>query len=59
MLTKEEAIKLVNSKPKNNWLHYYVCKWNDGYCINDSTYMKRNPNVKYVYVSEHSQTAQN
>lgn len=48
-MTKKEAIKEANSRPRNAVLQWYVCKWNDGYCINSSSYMKRFPDTPYVY----------
>jgi hypothetical protein len=51
MLTLNQAIKEANKKPRNENLQYYVCKWNNGYCINSSSYMKRFPDTVYVYVT--------
>jgi hypothetical protein len=51
-MTLDEAIENVIDRPRNKNLHYYVCKWNTGYCINTSSYMKRNPHVKFVYSTE-------
>lgn len=51
-MTKEEAIELANSKPRNEKLQYFVIKWNDGYAIVTSSYIERNPQVKYVYKTE-------
>lgn len=30
-------------------LAYYVCPWNDEYVVHCNSYMKRNPDVKWVY----------
>ncbi len=51
-MTLKEAIEEANSRPRNSNLQWYVCEWNDGYCINPSSYMKRFPDVKYVYSTE-------
>jgi len=48
-MTKSEAIEAADSKPRNENLRYYVCKWNNGYIIHCSSYMKRNPHIKYIY----------
>lgn len=48
-MTLEQAIEIARKKPTNENLHWFVGKWNDGYIIYSSTYMKRNPGVKYVY----------
>ncbi len=48
-MTLDEAIKIVNKRSTNINLNYYICEWNGGYIIHDTAYMKRNPNVKFVY----------
>lgn len=51
-MTLDEAIKEINIRPVNQNLNYFICKWNDGYCINLSSYMKRNPHIEYIYSTE-------
>jgi hypothetical protein len=51
-MTKREAIKLANSKPRNQRLQYYVIKWGRGYALAPSSYMKRHPDTEYVYVTQ-------
>jgi hypothetical protein len=51
LMTKKEAIRLANSKPRNRKLQYYVIKWNGEYAIAPSSYIERNPDVEYVYVT--------
>ncbi len=51
-MTLIQAIKEANRKPKNEYLNYYVCKWNNGYCINSSGFMQRHQNVKFVYTTK-------
>ncbi len=48
-MTLEEAIEIVNGRPKNISLHWFVSKWNDGYIIHSSIYMQRYPQVEWVY----------
>lgn len=48
-MTLDEAIKIADSKPKNQNLHWYVSEWNDGFIIHSSTYMKMHPEVDYIY----------
>ncbi len=48
-MTLFQAIKEANKKPKNELLNYYVCKFNNGYCINSSGFMQRHPHLKFVY----------
>ena len=50
-MTLKQAIKIANSKPRNIGLQYFVCKWNNGYCINSTSYMKRFPSTKYEYAT--------
>ena len=51
-MTLDEAIKEANNRPTNQNLNYFVCKWNDGYCVNSSAYMKRNSHIEYVHSTE-------
>jgi hypothetical protein len=48
-VTLEEAIKHANSHSRNINLQWFVCKWNDGYIVHSSSYMRRHPDVKFVY----------
>jgi hypothetical protein len=48
----EEAIKEASSRPRNVNLQFYVCKWNDGYCINQTSHMLRHPDEEYVWSTE-------
>lgn len=48
-MTRDEAITEVCARPRNINLHWFVCKWNDGYIIHSSTYMRRFPDTKYVF----------
>ena len=47
----DELIMEVNKRPVNIKLHYFICRWNDSYCINTSLYMKKFPDTKYVYTT--------
>ena len=49
-MTLEEAITLVNSKGISPWTAWGVYAMNDGFVIADTSYMKRFPDVDYVYV---------
>ncbi len=51
-MSKREAIKLANSRPRNKDLQWYVIKHGTGYSIASTSYIKRNPNVKWVYKTE-------
>lgn len=44
-----EAIKEVNGRSRNANLQWFVSKWNEGYIIHSSTYMRRFPDTKFVY----------
>lgn len=48
-MTLQEAVFLVNKRSCNINLQWFICKWNDGYIIHSTTYMKRFPNTNYVY----------
>ena len=48
-MTLEEAIEEANSRSTNFNLNYYVHKWNDGYAIAPTSYVKKFPNIEYVY----------
>lgn len=48
-MTLKQAIKLAKAKPVNENLYYCVGKWNDGYIIHSSTYMKRHPKTEIFY----------
>lgn len=48
-MTLEEAIKEVDGRSRNINLQWFVCEWNEGFCINSSSHMRRFPDTKYVY----------
>lgn len=48
-MTLCEAIKRAKNYSGNINLQWFVCKWNDGYIIYSSTYMRRFPDTKFVY----------
>lgn len=48
-MTLKEAIIEAESRSRNVNLHWFVSKWNEGYIIHSSNYMKRFPNTEYVY----------
>lgn len=48
-MTLCQAIKDANKRSRNINLQWFVCKWNDGYIIHSSTYMKRYPDTKFIY----------
>lgn len=48
-MTLEEAIAEVNTRSRNINLQWVVSKWNDGYIIHSSNFIKRHPEVEYVY----------
>lgn len=50
-MTFEEAIKHVNTRSSNINLQWFIVKWNDGYIIHSTSYMKRFPDTKYVYTT--------
>lgn len=49
-MTLEEAITIVNSKPINPWMAYGVYKMNDGYVMASTSFIKRFPDIDYVYM---------
>jgi len=49
-MTLCEAYNRVNSKGMTPWIAYGIIKWNDGYCILGSEYIKRFPDLKYLYI---------
>lgn len=49
-MTLCEAIKIVDSKGITPWMAWGVLKWNGDYVICDTSYMKRFPDLPYVYV---------
>ena len=48
-MTLEEAIIIVNSKGINPWSAWGVYAMNDGYVMADTSFMKRFPDIDYVY----------
>ena len=46
-----EAILEANSRSRNINLQWFVSKWNDGYIIHSTAYMKRFPDTEYVYTT--------
>lgn len=48
-MTLEEAIINAMSRSRNINLQWFVCEWNNGYCINSSSHMRRFPDTTYVY----------
>lgn len=48
-MTLKEAIYECNNRSRNINLHWFVSKWNNGYIIHSSSYMRRFPDTKYVY----------
>lgn len=48
-MTLKQAIKEVESRPRNINLQWFISKWNTGYIIHCSSYMKRNSHIKFVY----------
>lgn len=48
-MTIKEAIKEANNRPINSNLNYYVSKWNDGYILHPTSYIKRHPDTLYDY----------
>ena len=49
-MTLQEAITEANSRSRNINLQWFVCEWNDGYCINSTTHIKRF-NTPFVYAT--------
>jgi hypothetical protein len=49
IMTLQEAIDIVNKKPCNVNLNWFISEWNGGYIIHSSTYMERNPGTIYIY----------
>lgn len=45
----QEAIKEANNRSRNANLQWIVSKWNDGYIIHSSSFLKRFPNTIFVY----------
>jgi hypothetical protein len=50
-MTLEEAIVIVNLRPRNVNLQWIVYKFNDGYAIGSSSYYKRHPDIEYEYAT--------
>jgi len=50
-MTLGEAIEEVHKRSGNINLQWFISKWNDGYIIHHSTYMKRFPDTEYVYTT--------
>lgn len=48
-MTLEEAISHANSLSRNVNLHWFVCKWNEGYIVHSTSYMRRFPDTPFVY----------
>lgn len=48
-MTLKQAISTVNKRSRNINLHWFICKWNNGYIIHSSTYMRHFPDTEYVY----------
>lgn len=48
-MTLQEAISQVNKRSCNANLQWFICKWNNGYIIHSTSYMKRFPDTKFVY----------
>ncbi len=52
-MTFDEAIKEINNRSRNICLHWFICKWNDGFIIHSSAHMKKFPETEYVYATGH------
>lgn len=49
-MTLKQAKYFVNNVySKNINLQWFICKWNSGYIIHSSSYMRRFPDAKYMY----------
>lgn len=48
-MTFDQAIAEVENRPRNINLQWFISKWNDGYIIHPSSYIKRHPETQYVY----------
>ena len=58
-MSLEEAIEIVSRRPKNENLHWFICKWNDGFIIHSSSHIKRFPNTEYLYTTDEKIKARN
>lgn len=48
-MTLKEAIKNVESRSRNINLNWFVCKWNDGYIIHNTTFMLKHQECLSAY----------
>jgi hypothetical protein len=45
----QQAVNHANDRSRNINLHWFVCKWNDGYIVHSTAHMLRHPDTEYVY----------
>lgn len=48
-MTKSEAIKWADSRPRSFGYQYHVIKFNDGYSVISDSHKKRHPNLEVIY----------
>ncbi len=51
-MTLEEAITWADSHVRNEVLNYYVLKYNTGYCVVSTSYIKRHNITEWIYTTE-------
>lgn len=51
-MTRKEAIEVANSRPRGYDLQWGVYKSNNEYVIAPASFMKRHPDMDYIYITK-------